>query len=473
MSNSEDGTSNEGVVMTAGDVHSQGQYWGATVNTKFTEGFNRFGDTDEPIPATPEQLEAAINQRRRDYASQLGMWEGRLKTYVEGGLLTWAILGQETAPTTKRLHFQIAVKYQRNQRYNSVIANMPGAHVQAKAPRASVEQFIAYHEKEGAWQEWGERPRSAGRATQDRHRFAIERARAGDFEAIVDEQPELYLNHHSTLLRIFKDTQPPVAELDIPGGCLVWIQGPSGCGKSRKARADYPGAYAKTPSKWFDGYGQDPNRVVVIDDLDPTHSFLGYHLKVWCDRYPFIAEEKGGSKLIRPRFVVVTSQYKIEDIFHEEETRAALQRRATVVELGPLRNWPIFNMPPAGSVPRTVGVASDLDGNVGVTVVHMTGTNPTPARAPASGAVAPVSAVVVGDSTPCPAAEATPNTVRTLGDFRTPGAPRAHKKHRGVGEDTPRPPSPTPSQRGVVILESTDDEVDDEDDVSATSAQRS
>lgn len=79
-------------------------------------------------------------------------------------------------------------------------------------------------------------------------------------------------------------------------------------------------------SKWWDSYSDQ--EVVLIDDVDYNQvNWIGYFLKIWSDHYPFIAEVKGGSKLIRPKKVIVTSQYSIDNLFNDEELKKALKRR--------------------------------------------------------------------------------------------------------------------------------------------------
>ena len=86
-------------------------------------------------------------------------------------------------------------------------------------------------------------------------------------------------------------------------------------------------------SKWWDGYSNED--VVVLDDFDPNHGkYLGYYLKIWADHYVFNAEVKGGMLRIRPKVLIVTSQYRLEACFEEPETVSAISRRFQTKEIG-------------------------------------------------------------------------------------------------------------------------------------------
>ena len=106
----------------------------------------------------------------------------------------------------------------------------------------------------------------------------------------------------------------------------IWLWGPPGVGKSRSVRITHPNAYFKACNKWWDGYQGEEN--VIIDDFELDHKCLGHYLKIWGDRYSFVAESKGGAMHIRPKAIVVTSNYSIESVFasDQEMVKAVLRR---------------------------------------------------------------------------------------------------------------------------------------------------
>lgn len=151
-------------------------------------------------------------------------------------------------------------------------------------------------------------------------------AKRGHFDSIPSD---IKVRCYSNLKKIEKDNLVCMDSSDCRG---VWIHGPSGSGKSRLAREQYPDAYFKLCNKWWDGYYGQKN--VIMDDFGKEHYVLGYHLKIWADRYGCVLETKGGASASSFDKFVVTSQYSIEEIWNNDnETIDAIKRRFKIIRL--------------------------------------------------------------------------------------------------------------------------------------------
>jgi len=246
----------------------------------------------------------------------------------------YIIAGEELAPDTGTPHLQGYVYFATRKRPTTVMGFLPGCHL--SNARGSPGQNRDYCRKtrpvdehaNAVVYERGDKPLDPdekGRLEQARYQSAWDFAKAGEIESI---DPDIRVRLYSSLRRIEKDFMPGVERLDAP--CGVWIYGLSGAGKSRTVLDTYPDLYPKPRNNWWDGYQRE--EVVLLDDVDKFDVALGGKLKHWADCYPFIGENKGGSLKIRPKRFFVTSQYKIEDIWQDEETREALNRRFVVLK---------------------------------------------------------------------------------------------------------------------------------------------
>lgn len=263
-------------------------------------------------------------------------WEEQLRALT----YTYWIGGKEIAPTTGTPHIQGFIQFKHPTSLTAAKKKLPGCHVEIK--KGTFQQAIAYCKEDMDWIEDGNAPmdpKDKGQAEKRRWTEAFENAKTGDFDNIP---ADILIRNYSAITRIKQDYMLDAKELtDLPG---LWIFGPAGCGKSRFARQLFPNSYPKPLNKWWDGYKTQES--VIIDDVDKTHStWISYFLKIWGDRYPFVAEVKGTSRQIRPRAVLVTSQYSIDSVFPDNETREAIHRRYKEWEFN--ADFPIvFNLVP-------------------------------------------------------------------------------------------------------------------------------
>jgi len=239
---------------------------------------------------------------------------------VDNPKIKYIIVGKEKGEQGTE-HAQGFVIFHGNQRMSAVKKLMPRAHLEMA--RGSAEQAADYCKKDGDYREEGEMPMSKkrqGECEQERWKKIKELAQSGNLEEI---DPKIYVTHYRTLTAIAKDH--PRKQENLPELQNEWYWGTTGTGKSRKAREENPDAYIKNCNKWWDGYNDQD--VVIIEDIDAGHECLGHHLKLWTDHYPFLAETKGGSKMIRPKKIIFTSNYSIVSIFLKPEIYEPLLRR--------------------------------------------------------------------------------------------------------------------------------------------------
>jgi len=92
--------------------------------------------------------------------------------------------------------------------------------------------------------------------------------------------------------------------------------------------------YDKMQNKWWDHYNME--NFVLIDDLEKSNAqALIAHLKRWLDIYPFPAEVKQGvCRGIRPKLIIITSNFHPANIFGEDSHLLPILRRCKILYAG-------------------------------------------------------------------------------------------------------------------------------------------
>ena len=214
----------------------------------------------------------------------------------------YIIYGKEVA-STGTPHLQGFVSFKNAKSLKAVIKLMTPRHVE---DAVTITSAIEYCKKDGDFTERGVKPKTA-KEKGDSEKRRWKDAFIAASEGRDDDIPYDIRFKHDLAIKRIRSNHLRQQVLSDTEDRHLWYYGASGTGKSRKARTDHPNAYLKMCNKWWDGY--DHEDVVIIEDFDQRHEKVVHHLKLWADRYPFPAEVKGGCLKIRPRLVIVTSNY--------------------------------------------------------------------------------------------------------------------------------------------------------------------
>jgi hypothetical protein len=233
-------------------------------------------------------------------------------------------VAEEVAPTTGTPHLQGYLSFRTLKTVKQVAKHIPGAHIEiAKGDSASNRAYCV--KTGGPLVETGKIPVTAAqKGANEKLRWQTIIAHAADNEWLLENEPKVLLHQQNLLTSIVNRLAPPVISLSWLDN--HWWYGPTGTGKSKDAFDMYPKAYRKDPqSRWWDGYtNQD---VVIIDDFDKYQLAQCGDMKRWLDHYPFLAPIKGSYKLIRPKTIIVTSNYHPLEIWTDPQSYDPILRR--------------------------------------------------------------------------------------------------------------------------------------------------
>lgn len=226
------------------------------------------------------------------------------------------------------LHLQFVVTYKIPQRLSFLQKMFPGVHGEVPLSVGAARNYCRKSETrtDGPW-DFG----SVGGLTT--------KLTASAALALTEEEcRELSLQQYIAVQKCkqIAASKEPRVRFDAanpPGTRGVWIVGASGAGKSFLVRSLCHPLAEKPQSKWWDGWRPDDD-YVMLDDFDKSGACLSHYLKRWSDGYDHTGEVKGAH--VQPRYFlfIITSQYEIEEIFHEDSKVAdAIKRRFEVIRI--------------------------------------------------------------------------------------------------------------------------------------------
>ncbi len=267
-------------------------------------------------------------KRKRTMGSK--HWCFTINNYTEAdtpneNLFTYIVIGREVGEDGTP-HLQGYCVFKTRKRLSGAKKVFPRAHLEIK--KGTAKQASDYCKKNGDFMEDGVLPLSNAQRQQKKWDDAKAAALLGDFDAIPTD---MLVRYYHNWKRLRQDN--PVKPKDLHHFHNYWIHADTQYGKSNYARTRWPNYFDKNPTKWFTGYqGQ---KTILLDDFGPEQMrYLSWYLKRWADLYSFPMETKGGGRQIRPRNIIVTSQYTIFECFpNDPKLCAAVSNRFKVIEL--------------------------------------------------------------------------------------------------------------------------------------------
>lgn len=222
-------------------------------------------------------------------------------------------------------HLQGFVVFKSNKRLSGCVKWLPGAHFEKT--HGTNEQAASYCKKDGDYTEEGVMPNDTPARKSIAWKDVIQSARDGTLE---EKYPAVYV-HNNRWYHQERQAHIKLAPLD--GTCGYWIYGPSGTGKTTAVYDKFgiDKVYDKGVNKWWDGYSNE--ETVLIDDVTTENGkFIASFLLRWADKFPVRVETKGGMLRVRPKRIVITSNFTLEEVFANTGVdMIALARRFRVI----------------------------------------------------------------------------------------------------------------------------------------------
>ena len=270
--------------------------------------------------------------------------EESIERYKEIDCLWIAINKEHQDDENSTPHIHIAIAFQGSRRFSAIKKLFPRADI--RQMRGTPQDCVTYMTKENTTLlfEKGERPiiehgtKKAREASKKKWEDAYQAAKEGRFD---DIPKDMYIRYDRAFHRIYDENQKDILTEDFDDEDLkdhnLWLWGPTGTGKSHTARRiakmlDPDGRpYLKLLNKWWNGY--KATWVTIIDEASPKNcEYLGSFIKTWCDKWDTAAEVKNSHyPSLRPHYIIVTSNYCIDECFPDPKESDPIHRRFTEV----------------------------------------------------------------------------------------------------------------------------------------------
>lgn len=237
-------------------------------------------------------------------------------------------------------HFHFYLKFPEPGVTKSRVVGLTTSTMDVQACKGTYEENLMYMEKTHApILKFGTEPSLGQSGNYKRHKLQmlVDKFKAANYSLAAMDDVEI-LSHGKNLQLVAAVRSKQHKLQDLPGDNKsrnkILIGFPR-VGKTmialRHLRECPEGWHDHLLNKWT-GVDVPPKAAWLFDDIGPEHHHLGQLLKRAGDRYPFTTEFKGGESWVRPAFVIVTSNYCLEELCRGDKNLIeALKERFDVV----------------------------------------------------------------------------------------------------------------------------------------------
>lgn len=171
---------------------------------------------------------------------------------------------------------------------------------------------------------WGE-PRKKGQRS-DLNSLGNDIINGKKVPDIALENPGQYIRYHKGINALATIANKPKMRPDIK---VIWLTGKTGVGKTLFAFEHFEDPFIKDTTRWWDGYDDESNDVIVIDDFEGDWELGFRDLLRLFQEYPFRGWVKGGSTPINCQTIIITSDKTPSQCFHnlDYEKFSQIERR--------------------------------------------------------------------------------------------------------------------------------------------------
>lgn len=161
---------------------------------------------------------------------------------------------------------------------------------------------------------------------------AVEGMSPGTTDVAVLRRFPFLLSNPLKLRMLMRFIPPPVKSNDRR--CCMWLYSESGNGKTtmvhellHKLKLPFYTLPLSKEYKWWDGYDKQP--VVIMNEFTPDNYLPSGPFKDLVDVNPVRVEVKGGVIQVRPKLIIITSNFQPRDIYGHlpEQDRTAVYSR--------------------------------------------------------------------------------------------------------------------------------------------------